>query len=70
MSHGYLESLDGSQSYSAAAFSYRKDLEHGKIYALEELIFQDWLITTRPHKPPQKKLIFRLYTAPPSDKEG
>lgn len=57
MSHFYLESLDGSQSYRADLFASKRDLEHGHIYSPQELGFSDWLRTSgSQHKPPQKKL--------------
>lgn len=62
----YLESLDDKQSYRADLFCSKKDLVDGKIYSLEELGFDDWLRTAgNQHKPPQKKLIARLYEFKP-----
>ncbi len=57
----YLESQDGSQSYRADMFCNRKDLVDGQPYSLDELEFCDWLKTTSQHKPPQKKLVAKLY---------
>lgn len=57
----YLESQDGSQSYLATLFCKKRDLVDGQLYSLDELQFSDWLKTTSQHKPPQKKLIARLY---------
>lgn len=52
----YLESQDGSQSYDAAVFCQKRDLIDGQLYSPEELGFNDWLVTSSQHRPPQKKL--------------
>lgn len=59
--HFYLESQDGSQSYREDLFCQKKDLIDGNLYTTDELGFNDWLRTSKQHKPPQKKLIARLY---------
>jgi len=59
MSHFYLESQDGTQSYKADMFCNKKDLVNGQIYTLQELGFDDWLKTA--DKKPQNKLKAIVY---------